>query len=134
MKGYVTNIEELALANDNFRKVIYTGPKSQLVLMSLSPGVDIGEETHELDQFIKIESGKGKAVLEGISYEIKEGYGLVVPAGVRHNIINESQNEAMKIYTLYSPPEHKDGIIHLTKEDALLHEEHFDGKITEVEE
>lgn len=131
MNGYVTNIEKDSLDNENFRKVVYTAQNSQLVLMSLEPNLDIGEEVHELDQFLRIESGRGKAVLNGNEYEISDGSAIVVPAGVRHNIINTSGTEKMKLYTIYSPPEHQDGVIRKTKEEAALSEEHFDGKTTE---
>lgn len=132
MKGYVTNIEEATLENDNFRKVLYTAKNSQLVVMSLEPGEDIGEEVHEdRDQFIRIESGTGKAVLDGVEHDIADDFAVVVPQGTRHNIINTSTDEPMKLYTVYSPPEHKDGVIRKTKADAMAQEEHFDGKTTE---
>ena len=131
MKGFVTNIEKDSLANQYFRKVLYTAKKSQLVLMSLKPGEDIGEEIHQLDQFIRCESGEGKAILNGVSQEIQDGFIVLVPAGARHNIINTSEERDMKLYTLYSPPNHRDGVIHKTKKDAEGDEEHFDGKTTE---
>jgi mannose-6-phosphate isomerase-like protein (cupin superfamily) len=131
MQGYVTNIERGTLDNDNFRKVLYTSKNSQLVLMSLNPEEEIGEEVHDLDQFFRIESGRGKAVLDGVEHEISDGSAIVVPEGTKHNIINTSPNEPLKLYTLYSPPDHKDGTIHKTKADAESHEEHFDGKTTE---
>lgn len=131
MKGYISNIEKETIENNNFRKVLYTGKTSQLVLMSLRPGEEIGEEVHNLDQFLRIEAGKGKAVLDGVEHEIEDGSAIVVPAGARHNVINGMDGE-MKIYTIYSPPEHKDGIIHQTKEEAESDkEDHFDGKTTE---
>jgi mannose-6-phosphate isomerase-like protein (cupin superfamily) len=129
MKGYITNIEKLTLENENFRKVLYTARHSQLVLMSIAPKEDIGEETHTLDQFLRIERGKGKAVLNDIEYDLEDGTAIVVPAGVKHNIINISLEEPLKLYSIYSPPEHKDGTIHPTKADAA--EEEFDGKTTE---
>ena len=131
MKGYVENIEKLSLENENFRKVLYTAKNSQLVVMSLKPGEDIGEEIHQLDQFIRVESGDGKAVLDDVPHEIKDGFVVVVPAGAKHNIINTSSDKFLKLYTLYSPPNHKDGVLHKTKEEAEAGEEHFDGKTTE---
>ncbi|MFA6339152.1 MAG: cupin domain-containing protein [Candidatus Paceibacterota bacterium] len=135
MKGYVENIEKLSLENENFRKVLYTAKNSQLVLMSLKPNEDIGEEVHQLDQFLRCESGEGKAVLNGVEHIISDGFAVVVPAGTRHNIINTSSDKPMKLYTLYSPPNHRDGVIHQTKADAEADEnnpaEHFDGKTTE---
>lgn len=132
MKGYIANIEKLSLENEYFRKVLYTAKNSQLVLMSLKPGEDIGEEVHELDQFLRCEAGEGRAVLNGLEYEISDGFSIVVPAGTKHNIINTSLDKPLKLYTLYSPPDHLDGTIHKTKEDALADsEDHFDGKTTE---
>jgi len=128
-KGYVTNIEKETLENENFRKVLYTANYSQLVVMSLRPQEEIGEEVHGLDQFIRIEKGKGKAVLNDQEYDIEDDFAIVIPAGTKHNIINTSDEEEMKLYTIYSPPEHQDGTIHPTKADAQ--EEHFDGKTTE---
>ncbi|MDD3170659.1 MAG: cupin domain-containing protein, partial [Candidatus Pacebacteria bacterium] len=117
--------------NDNFRKVLYTAKHSQLVLMNLLPGEDIGEEVHTLDQFLRVEKGIGKAVLNDVEYPIEDGSAIVVPAGVKHNIVNTSTEEPMKLYTVYSPPEHRDGVIHPTKEDAVADNEEFDGKTTE---
>lgn len=131
MQGFVTNIEKDSLENNNFRRVLYTAKHSQLVLMSLRPGEDIGEEVHELDQFLRVEKGAGQAVLNGVEYPIEDGSAIVVPAGTRHNILNTSESEEMKLYTLYSPPEHRDGVVHVTKADASGEEEHFDGKTTE---
>jgi len=131
MKGYVVDIEKATKENKNFRKVLYTAKNSQLVVMSLKPGEEIGEEVHELDQFIRIEKGKGKAVLDAVEHKIKDDYAIVIPAGARHNIINTSKDEEMKLYTIYSPPEHRDGVIHKTKADAMADDEHFDGKTTE---
>jgi len=132
MKGYIENIEKLSLENENFRKVLYTAKNSQLVVMSLKPGEEIGEEVHQLDQFIRCEAGMGKAVLDGVEHEISDGFVIVVPAGARHNIINTSADKPLKLYTLYSPPNHKDGTIHRTKADAVADEaEHFDGVTTE---
>jgi mannose-6-phosphate isomerase-like protein (cupin superfamily) len=130
MKGYIVNIEEESLKNKNFRKVLYTAKNSQLVLMSLHPGEEIGEEVHDLDQFIRIESGEGKAVLDGAEHELKDGTAIVVPQGCVHNVINTGGAD-LKLYTVYSPPEHMDGIVRKTKQDALDNEEHFDGVTTE---
>ncbi len=131
MKGYVDTIEEKALENDTFRTVLYTDERVQLVVMSLLPQEDIGEEVHQLDQFIRIEEGEGKSVLDGVEYPIKSGFAVIIPAGVRHNIINTASHDPMKIYTLYAPPNHKDGTVHLTKADAEKDEEHFDGTTSE---
>lgn len=132
MGGYVANIEEASLANKNFRKVLYTAKNSQLVLMSLKPKEEIGAEVHQLDQFIRVESGKGKAILDGKEHSISDGFAVLVPAGTRHNIINTSEKSEMKLYTLYSPPNHRDGVVHKTKVDAEKDEaEHFEGKTTE---
>ncbi len=132
MKGFVQNIEKATLKNDNFRKVLYTVKHSQLVLMSLRPGEEIGEETHDtLDQFFRFEKGEGKVVIEGKESEIKDGFAVVIPAGTLHNIINTSQTEFLKLYTIYSPPNHADGVEFKTKEEAEASSEHFDGQTTE---
>ena len=131
MNGYVINIEKAAGDNENFRKVLYTAKNSQLVLMSLKPGEEIGEEIHNLDQFIRCEAGKGKTVLNDVEYAIEDGFAVVIPAGVKHNIINALESGEMKLYTLYSPPNHRDGVIHKTKIEAEADDEHFDGKTTE---
>lgn len=130
MKGYVANIEKLTRENNDFRQVLYTGRYSQLVLMSLKPGEEIGEEVHGLDQFLRIEVGKGKAIVGENEYEIEDGTAIIVPAGTKHNIINTG-NIDLKLYTIYSPPNHRDGIVHPTREDAIHDEEHFDGITTE---
>jgi len=130
MKGYVINIEEGAKENNDFRIVLYTAKNSQLVLMSLKAGEEIGMEMHTLDQFFRVEKGEGKAVIEGVEHEIKDGSAIVIPAGTNHNIINTGSQE-MKLYTIYSPPNHRDGVIHSTKEIAEADDEHFDGKTTE---
>lgn len=130
MKGYVVNIEKATKENGNFRKVLYTAKNSQLVLMTLKPGEDIGEEVHTLDQFIRVEEGEGKAVLDDVEHKIEDGSAVVIPAGTKHNIINTSDSE-IKLYTIYSPPEHRDGVIHVTKDEAIADDEHFDGKTTE---
>ena len=131
MKGYVVDIEKVTKENKNFRKVLYTAKNSQLVVMSLRPGEEIGEEVHELDQFIRIEKGKGKAVLDAVEHKIEDDYAIVIPAGARHNITNTSKDKEMKLYTIYSPPEHRNGVVHKTKDDAIADDEHFDGKTTE---
>lgn len=129
MSHYLTNLEQATIDNSNFRQVLYTAKNSQLVLMSLQPGEDIGEEVHHLDQFIRCEAGVGQAILDGVSYDISDGFAVVIPAGTRHNVINASETEVLKLYTVYSPPEHRDGIIHATKAEALAdQDDHFDGK------
>ncbi len=130
MKGFCDNIEKLTLENDNFRKVIYTAKNSQLVLMSLKPNEEIGEEIHDVDQFFRIEKGYGKVIIDDNIYEVKDDFAIIVPAGAKHNVINESSEE-MKLYTIYMPPHHKDGVVHPTKNDALNDDEHFDGQVTE---
>ena len=132
MDHYITNLEEATINNDTFRKVLFTAEHSQLVLMSLKPGEDIGAETHGLDQFIRVESGRGIARLNGVEYPLEDGTAVVIPAGTEHNILN-SGHESLKLYTIYSPPEHKDGIVHATKQDGLSdRKDHFDGKTTSM--
>ncbi|MCI0479337.1 cupin domain-containing protein [Candidatus Uhrbacteria bacterium] len=132
MNGCVSNIERDTLDNANFRKVLYTGRHSQLVLMSLKPGEEIGEEIHpDIDQFFRFETGEGKVVIDGAEHAVADGIAVVVPAGARHNVVNTSQTDDLKLYTIYSPPEHQDGVVRATKEDAMAREEHFDGKTTE---
>lgn len=131
MKGFVTNIERETEENTLFRKVLYTAKHSQLVLMSLRPGEDIGEEVHTLDQFIRIEQGEGVVTLDGVKHDIRDGFAFVIPAGMKHNVLNTSSTEPMKLYTVYAPPEHRDGVIRATKEDAMKNEEHFDGATSE---
>ncbi len=132
MKGFHSNIEKDTLENNNFRKVLYTSKHSQLVLMSLLPREEIGMEVHEdNDQFFRIESGEGKCVIDGNVYKIGNGTAIVVPAGAEHNIINTSDTEALKLYTIYSPAHHKDGIIRKTKEEAEANGAEFDGVTTE---
>ncbi len=132
MKGFNTNIEKETLANENFRKVLYTGKHSQLVLMSLKPKEEIGMEVHEEnDQFFRFEKGQGKCIIDDSSYELSDGSVIVVPAGAQHNIINTSEAEDLKLYTIYSPAHHKDGIVRATKEEAEKNEEEFDGVTTE---
>ena len=132
MPGYVENIEELALANTNFRKVVFTGQHVQLVLMRLGPNEEIGEEVHEVtDQFLRIEAGEGKVIIDGNEYNILGGSAAVVPAGSQHNVINVSESEQLKLYTIYSPAHHEDGIVRLTKEEAKANGPEFDGKTSE---
>lgn len=131
MHGYVANLEEATLKNTDFRRVLYTAKYSQLVLMSLRPLEDIGEEIHHLDQFIRIEKGEGKAILDGVEHNLFDGFAVIVPAGTKHNFINTSSTIEMKLYTVYSPPEHKDKVVRHTKEEAETNEEHFDGKTSE---
>ncbi len=130
MNGYVNNIEQTSLDNETFRTVLYTTHNVQLVVMALKPGEEIGSEVHGQDQFIRIEAGTGQTILNGKEHDIADGSAIVVPAGVEHNIINSSESP-MKLYTLYTPPHHKDGTIHKTKEDAEKDEEEFDGKTSE---
>ena len=132
MKGYKSNIEKDTLKNKNFRKVIYTGQHSQLVLMSLKPKEEIGSEVHpENDQFLRFEGGKGRVVIDKTTYNVKDGDAVIVPAGAKHNVINMSASEDLKIYTIYSPPHHMDQIVRKTKESAEANDEEFDGKTTE---
>ncbi len=131
-KGFAQNIEDLTAQNTNFRKVIYTAHHSQLVVMNLKPNEEIGVETHpDNDQFLRIEKGQGKAIIDGNEYSISDGFAVIVPAGAEHNIINTSDTEEMKIYTLYSPAHHRLDVIHVTKSDAETDTEEFDGKTTE---
>jgi mannose-6-phosphate isomerase-like protein (cupin superfamily) len=132
MKGFFTNIEKDTLENENFRKVLYTSKRSQLVLMSLKPNEEIGMEVHpDNDQFFRFEKGQGKCIIDGNEYEVADGVAVVVPAGAEHNVINTSDTEELKLYTIYSPAHHEDGIIHATKEDAEANEAEFDGVTTE---
>ena len=132
MKGYVTNIEKDTLQNNNFRRVLYTGHHSQLVLMSLAPKEEIGMEVHEEnDQFFRFEKGQGKCIIDGNEYELSDGVAVVVPAGAQHNIINTSSAEELKLYTIYSPAHHQDGIVRATKAEAQADGPEFDGITTE---
>ena len=132
MKGFSQNIEKLTLENSNFRQVLYTGKHSQLVLMSLKPKEEIGMETHpDNDQFFRFEKGTGKCVIDGNEYEVSDGSAIVVPAGAEHNVINVSDFEDLKLYTIYSPAHHKDAIVRATKEEAQANEAEFDGQATE---
>jgi mannose-6-phosphate isomerase-like protein (cupin superfamily) len=130
MKGFVQDIEDLAVKNDEFRRVIYTAKHCQLVLMALKPKEEIGAEVHKLDQFFRVEEGAGEAVLDGVRTALRAGFAVVVPAGTKHNIINTG-SAPLKLYTLYAPPNHRDGVVHHTREDAEADNEHFDGKTTE---
>lgn len=128
MNGYIENIEKKTLENETFRTVLYTAKHSQLVVMCIPGGEEIGEEVHTLDQFIRIEKGAGKATLDGVEKEVGDGDAIVVPAGARHNIINASQTEPLKLYTIYSPPEHRDGTVHATRQDAMTDEhDHYNA-------
>ncbi len=132
MKGYCQNIEKLTLENENFRQIIYTGTKSQLVLMTIQPGQEIGTEIHDdHDQFFRIEQGQAKVQIDENEYEAKDDFAIIVPAGAKHNVINTSETETLKLYTIYSPPEHRYNVVHTTKEQALADDEHFDGTTTE---
>lgn len=131
MKGFVADIEELTEENSDFRRVLYTGKTLQLVLMAIQPGDEIGEETHaDRDQFFRFEKGKGEVWIDGHRSKIKGDDAIVVPAGARHNIMNTG-DKPLQLYTIYAPPEHRDGIVRSTKADADAEEEHFDGKTTE---
>jgi mannose-6-phosphate isomerase-like protein (cupin superfamily) len=132
MKGFNANIEQETLENENFRKVLYTGAHSQLVLMALKPNEDIGMEVHpDNDQFFRFEKGQGKVIIDGNEYAITDGSVIVVPAGAQHNIINVSESEELKLYTIYSPAHHKDGVVRATKADAEADSPEFDGVTTE---
>lgn len=125
MAGYSIDIEKATIENDYFRKVLFTGPHMQLVLMTLQPGEDIGQETHdEHDQFIRVEAGTGRAMVGGEEFELHDGSIVVIPAGAQHNVINESRTEPLRLYTLYAPPEHPDGTVHRTKAEAEAAEHH----------
>ncbi len=125
MTGYHTDIEKKTLDNNYFREVLFTGPNEQLVVMALKPGEDIGLEVHgDTDQFIRIEAGQGKAILDGQEYQLKDGSAVIVPAGTEHNIVNTSNSEPLKLYTVYAPPEHADKTIHKTKQEAMAAEHH----------
>lgn len=130
MKGFVQDIENIAVKNEEFRRVLYTAKNCQLVVMALKPGEEIGAEVHTLDQFFRVEEGTGEAVLDGVRTEIRPGFALVVPAGAHHNIVNTG-SAPLKLYTLYAPPNHRDGVVHHTRADAEADSEHFDGKTSE---
>lgn len=132
MKGFSANIEKDTLENDNFRKVLYTSKHSQLVLMNLQPGEEIGMEVHEEnDQFFRFEKGQGKVIIDGNEYEVTDGFAIIVPVGAEHNVINTSDSEELKLYTIYSPAHHQDGIVRKTKQEAEVNSPEFDGKTTE---
>jgi mannose-6-phosphate isomerase-like protein (cupin superfamily) len=130
MKGFVRDIEALSIKNEDFRHVLYTAKNCQLVVMALQPGEEIGAEVHELDQFFRVEEGAGEALLDGVRTAIQAGFAVLVPAGTKHNIVNTS-DAPLKLYTLYAPPNHRDGVVHHTRADAEADTEHFDGKTTE---
>lgn len=132
MKGFCQNIEKATLDNTYFREVLYTGKHSQLVLMALQPNEEIGMEVHpDNDQFFRFESGQGKVLIDGNEYAVQDGTAVIVPAGAEHNVINASTTEPLKLYTLYSPAHHKDGIVRTTKAEAIAQEADFDGQTTE---
>lgn len=128
--GFVRNIEDLSIENNEFRRVLYTAKFSQLVVMALEPKEEIGAEVHKLDQFFRVEQGSGEAVLDGVRTAIRTGFAVLVPAGMKHNIINTG-TVPLKLYTLYSPPNHADGVVHHSRADAEADNEHFTGKTTE---
>lgn len=130
MKGFVRDIESLTVDNADFRRVLYTAKHCQLVLMALKPKEEIGAEVHELDQFFRVEEGAGVAILDGVSTPIRAGFAVIVPAGTKHNIINTG-TAPLRLYTLYSPPNHRDGVVHHTRAEAEADDEHFDGRTTE---
>jgi mannose-6-phosphate isomerase-like protein (cupin superfamily) len=130
MKGYVQNIEELTVKNTDFRRVLYTTKQSQLVLMALDPKGEIGAEAHKSDQFFRVEEGSGDAVIDGVRTAIQAGFAIIIPGGAKHNIINTG-TVPMKLYTIYSPPNHRDGVAHHTRAEAEADNEHFDGKTTD---
>ena len=131
MKGFVDNIEKLTLENEDFRRVLYTGHNLQLVLMTIRPGEEIGLEVHDdRDQFFRIESGKGTITIDGVAHEVEDDDGIIVPQGAAHNVACRG-DEPLKLYTIYGPPEHLDGTVHETCDDAEHDHEHFDGKTTE---
>ena len=130
MKGFVQDIESLAIRNDDFRRVLYTAKNCQLVLMALKPKEEIGAEVHKLDQFFRIEDGAGEIILDGVRTSVRAGFAIVVPAGANHNIINTG-SIPLKLYTLYAPPNHRDGVVHHTRTDAEADTEHFDGRTSE---
>jgi mannose-6-phosphate isomerase-like protein (cupin superfamily) len=131
-KGYKGSVTEAVIGNLNFRKVLYTGEKMQLVAMTLQPGTDIGEEVHEgHDQFFRIESGAGQVLIDETTYDVRAGDLVIVPSGANHNVTNTTEDTVLELYTIYTPPEHADGIVHATKEEAEADDEHFDGATTE---
>jgi len=132
MRGFKSNIEKDTLRNSDFRRVLYTGKHSQLVLMNLKPGEEIGEEVHKnVDQFFRFEKGEGIVSIDSVKHKVADGNAIIVPAGAKHNVTNTSKKAELKLYTIYSPPEHQDGTIRKTKADSLAKPEEFDGKTTE---
>lgn len=128
MSGYSIDIEKKTLENNNFREVLYTAPNLQLVVMTLKPGEEIGMETHEHgDQFFRVEAGEGEAILDGERHKLTDGSIVIIPQGVEHNIINTSADNDLKVYTIYAPPEHRDGVVHKTKAEADADDEHYEG-------
>lgn len=128
MAGYSINIEEKSIENPNFREVLFTAPNLQLVVMTLQPGEEIGMETHEKgDQFFRVEAGEGQAILDGKTHHLSDGMIVIIPEGTEHNIINTSADKVLNMYTIYTPPEHRDGVIHKTKADADADDEHYEG-------
>lgn len=131
-KGFVANIEKDTIKNTDFRRVLYTGKYSQLVLMTLVPGEEIGAEVHDdVDQFFRFEKGEGMVVIDGVEHKVSDGMAVVVPSGAMHNVINTSKRSKLRLYTIYSPPEHQDKVVRHTKAQAMKQEEHYDGKPTE---
>jgi len=130
MQGFIRNIESLTVSNDAFRRVLYTSRQCQLVLMTLKPAEEIGAEAHAADQFFRVDAGSGVAVLDGVRTEISDGFAVLVPGGATHNIINTGATP-LRLYTIYAPPNHRDGVVHPTRADALADTEHFDGVTTE---
>jgi len=131
-KGFKENIEKATRDNADFRRVLYTGEHSQLVLMSLAPNEEIGLEVHpDNDQFFRFEKGQGRVIVDSTTYEVSDGDVVIIPRGAEHNVVNTSQTESLKLYTLYAPPHHADGIVRVTKEEAVANEAEFDGVTTE---
>ena len=130
MKGFVQDIESITGKNEEFRRVLYTAKNCQLVVMALKPREEIGEEVHTLDQFFRVEEGAGEVIMDGARTAIRAGFAVVVPAGAKHNVINTG-SVPLKLYTIYAPPHHRDGVVHPTRADAEADHEHFDGKTTE---
>ncbi|MDD1712028.1 MAG: cupin domain-containing protein [Methanoregulaceae archaeon] len=131
-KGFAADLEKETIKNTDFRRVLYTGRYSQLVLMRLRPGEEIGEETHDdVDQFFRFEEGDGVVIIDGTKHTVKNGIGVIVPSGAKHNVVNTSKTADLKLYTIYSPPEHRDKVVRKTRQEAIAKEEHFDGKTTE---
>ena len=130
MNGFIKDIESIAVRNEDFRRVLYTAKNCQLVVMALKPQEEIGAEVHTLDQFFRVEEGTGEAILDGVRTSIQAGFAIIVPAGANHNIINTG-SVPLKLYTHYSPPNHRDGVVHHNRGDAEADDEHFDGKTTE---